>query len=119
MSKADTWDSGEEILELGFELRRNFSCGATKAKAAYRSKSLQWHPDRNPGCQPWRYAPKKVFPTHLKASNPPLLPNMLGGLRCGKECDDKMSEITKALAWLSQIRGNMPLKIESFAIEEL
>eukprot|EP00913_Durusdinium_trenchii_P020682 g19423.t1 len=37
---------------------------SSEAKAAYRSASLQWHPDRNPGC--------------------------------GKECENKMSEITKA-----------------------
>ena len=50
---------------------------SSEAKSAYRTASLRWHPDRNPGLGPQRRL-------------------LVSSVRCGKECEDKMSEITKA-----------------------
>lgn len=52
------------------------SATASEARAAYRSASLQWHPDRNPGC--------------------------------GKACEDKMSEITKAYELIKKRQAPPP-----------
>lgn len=54
-----------------------------QARAAYRNISLQWHPDKNPGSGAEFYEVGWI-----------LHPGF--GMRCGKECEDKMSEITKA-----------------------
>ncbi|CAE7234889.1 dnaJ, partial [Symbiodinium pilosum] len=67
---AQTQVNPYELLEI------SQSASLQEAKAAYRSKSLQWHPDRNPGC--------------------------------GKECDDKMSEITKAYDLIKRRRAPAP-----------
>jgi len=67
---AQTQVNPYELLEI------SKSASLQEAKAAYRSKSLQWHPDRNPGC--------------------------------GKECDDKMSEITKAYDLIKKRRAPAP-----------
>eukprot|EP00438_Fugacium_kawagutii_P020947 Skav211838 [mRNA] locus=scaffold305:724172:735602:+ [translate_table: standard] len=52
------------------------SASASEARAAYRTASLQWHPDRNP--------------------------------QCGKECEDKMSEITKAYELIKKRKAPAP-----------
>jgi len=52
------------------------SASASEARAAYRNISLQWHPDKNPGC--------------------------------GKECEDKMSEITKAYELIKKRQAPPP-----------
>lgn len=49
--------------------------GLGEAKRAYKQMSLRWHPDKNPGCG--RPCDGSISP-------------------CGKECDDKMADISKA-----------------------